>query len=348
MSYVSPEEIAGQPADARSDLFSLGTILYEIVAGHRAFSGSSPTAIMLSIVRDTPVVESDAPALLTSILERALAKEPDRRYQSASEFGGELDSLLEAIGPAVDDTPVEPLSDIALERTAPVNIASDTASSRPTVARFPPTAVAVVTGIALLGVGTVVWLVGQRPPTARPPAADVRPADSSPHQGSSPQGGAPSQPQSAAQLTVTSDPSGAAMEDPVRLTVTGRYPVEILEGTQVISPLNTHHELVLHGLHTVRLRDRNYFLNQTVTIDPHSGAARDITVPPPTSLTIRAAPQFEHCQIWLDGQIVDLIPISARAVAAGNHLLRLKCNDGRTVDRRIELVADTPHVETFR
>jgi eukaryotic-like serine/threonine-protein kinase len=84
-AYMSPEQAEGKPADARSDIFSFGAVLHEMLSGHRAFSGSSAAAIIGAIVyKDPPPLT--APPALQAIVRKCLAKSPDARFQSATDL----------------------------------------------------------------------------------------------------------------------------------------------------------------------------------------------------------------------------------------------------------------------
>ena len=107
-SYLSPEQAQGQPVDARSDIYSLGTVLYEMLAGRPPFTGDSPVSIAYKHVNETPVPPSvhnpDVPARLDAVVMRALAKNPANRYQSAEEFAQDLDRVRR--GQEVQATPL--------------------------------------------------------------------------------------------------------------------------------------------------------------------------------------------------------------------------------------------------
>lgn len=99
--YLSPEQALGVEVDARSDLFAVGSVLYECVAGKPAFSGGSSVEICAEIIRENPPPPSqlnpDVPPELDRIVLKALSKKPDARYQSADEFVGDLDTARSRI-----------------------------------------------------------------------------------------------------------------------------------------------------------------------------------------------------------------------------------------------------------
>jgi Tol biopolymer transport system component len=101
VAYMSPEQAEGKPIDARSDLFSLGVVLYEMATGERPFTGDSSLSILSSIVRDTPKAITEVnpaiPQELARIVRRALAKDPDRRYQTAKDLRNDLVELKAAL-----------------------------------------------------------------------------------------------------------------------------------------------------------------------------------------------------------------------------------------------------------
>jgi hypothetical protein len=96
---MSPEQIAGRPLDGRSDVFSLATVLYESLSGHKPFPGESITTIAYKIVHEEPVpIRALVPALPTGIddwLAKAMAKAPGVRYQRAGELAAALREALE-------------------------------------------------------------------------------------------------------------------------------------------------------------------------------------------------------------------------------------------------------------
>ena len=100
--YMSPEQIEGQPIDGRSDLFSVGAVLFELVAGRPPFDGDSVTAVMMKIVQDEPApdlraVAPDTPAALATAVSRALQKVPDNRYADAAQMAADLHAVRHEI-----------------------------------------------------------------------------------------------------------------------------------------------------------------------------------------------------------------------------------------------------------
>lgn len=121
VQYMAPEQLEGGEADARSDLFSLGCILYEMATGKRAFSGKSRASLEGAILRDTPApissIEATVPPALEHIVLECLAKDPEDRIQSAHDVGLQLQWIAESLskGPA----PAAGLRRVRLRRGLP-------------------------------------------------------------------------------------------------------------------------------------------------------------------------------------------------------------------------------------
>ncbi len=100
--YMSPEQVIGKPLDARTDIFSLGVVLYETLTGKPPFDGDNINAIMYATVNAVPPPPSadntDVPAMLDLIVAKALAKTVDERYQSMSEFAQDLAEVKRVLG----------------------------------------------------------------------------------------------------------------------------------------------------------------------------------------------------------------------------------------------------------
>ncbi len=97
--YMSPEQIEGKPADARSDIFALGAVLYEMVTGKRAFEGKTPASAMAAVLeRDPPPISSVqplAPIALERLIRICLEKDPDERWQTAHDVKLQLRQIIE-------------------------------------------------------------------------------------------------------------------------------------------------------------------------------------------------------------------------------------------------------------
>ena len=104
IAYMSPEQARAQPLDARSDLFSLGTVLYEMVTRQRPFGGEAPGVVLDSLLNATPVplrqVDPTLPAEFEALVDRALQKAPGDRYQAAAELLADLERVRRQLGTA--------------------------------------------------------------------------------------------------------------------------------------------------------------------------------------------------------------------------------------------------------
>jgi Tol biopolymer transport system component len=100
VGYMSPEQVRGQETDHRSDIFSFGMILYEMLAGQRAFNGTSVADLMSAILKEEPAELSETNAkispALDKIVRRCLEKKPERRFQSTSDLAFALEALSSA------------------------------------------------------------------------------------------------------------------------------------------------------------------------------------------------------------------------------------------------------------
>ncbi len=104
--YMSPEQINDREVDSRTDLFSLGVILYELLTGRHPFAADKISTLLNKVINDQPTAlrffRNDLPANLEQVIERALAKDPEQRYQSGLEFAADL-STIGDLGGTEDD-----------------------------------------------------------------------------------------------------------------------------------------------------------------------------------------------------------------------------------------------------
>jgi serine/threonine protein kinase len=94
LAYMAPEQLKGEPADARSDIWALGVVLYELATGKRPFEGQTGFDLTAAILRQPPPpLPSSVPAPLAGVIERCLAKEPGERHQQGSEARAALEAV---------------------------------------------------------------------------------------------------------------------------------------------------------------------------------------------------------------------------------------------------------------
>lgn len=111
-AYMSPEQAAAKPLDARSDVFSFGAVLYELLAGTRAFTGDSTAQILSAVLRDDPG-PLEAPVGLQQIVKRCLAKDPDRRFQTMADVRHALQHLTAPHADLVPSIAVLPFANLS-------------------------------------------------------------------------------------------------------------------------------------------------------------------------------------------------------------------------------------------
>jgi serine/threonine protein kinase len=125
MGYMSPEQVRGQPVDARSDIFSLGSVLYEMATGRRAFTRETPADTMSAILKEDPPGLSgtgiEIPPTLQRIIEHCLEKGPAERFQSARDLAFHLEAVgTTSSASSMDVAPISSARERPLLRTATV------------------------------------------------------------------------------------------------------------------------------------------------------------------------------------------------------------------------------------
>lgn len=177
-AYLSPEQAQGRPVDARSDIYSLGCVLYEMVTGRPPFTGDSPVAVASKQVLEPPTPPSkfnpDVSPELEAVILRALAKNPDNRYASAAELREDLERARRGL--PVEATPVLPAS-ASTQVLGPgprTEVLPAPEPERPR--RWIPV---LVIGLLLAAIGVLLWLfasdiLGGRPrPSPTPKLVEV-------------------------------------------------------------------------------------------------------------------------------------------------------------------------------
>ncbi len=198
--YLSPEQARGETVDARSDLYSAGCLMYELLVGRPPFTGESPVSVAYQHVREAPVPPSQVdPAVgadIDAIVLKALAKEPDDRYQSAREMKADISRVLAGeqatvalAAPSARPAAAVAAADADATRVAPVAAApaaapgllpgsgpDDLAEEEPRRRRTGLVVgliLAIVVVLAALGAGAWWYFNDHQPPAAAPPPAKV-------------------------------------------------------------------------------------------------------------------------------------------------------------------------------
>src|SRR5688572_22602343 len=152
VAYMSPEQAEGKPVDHRTDIFSLGILLYEMATGQRPFQGDTSMSVLSAVLKDQPrpvtELNPSLPSAFSRILKTCLRKDPDRRFQSAKDVRNELETLREELDSGELNRPM---------------IAATTAPSR----RWPVIA-ALVAGVGMIALAAALW---PRSPAAPTPIA---------------------------------------------------------------------------------------------------------------------------------------------------------------------------------
>jgi serine/threonine-protein kinase len=168
-NYMSPEQALGRPLDARSDVFSIGAILYEVITGHRAFDGANLDEILTKVVKTDPPPltewRPDLSPLIGEIVSRALAKNPASRYQTAAQLRNDLAAFAGRPFPPGTSPPGEPVA-------SPARVGL----------HFPGTGPLLATGCAILGLSLcfAFWYWSQRGDAERAAAAAAAAASAAP------------------------------------------------------------------------------------------------------------------------------------------------------------------------
>jgi len=133
-AYMAPEQLSGEGADGRSDLFSLGVILYVMVTGHSPFPGSSATTVCFKVANREPVAASaldmTLPPQIDAVIARAIAKNPDERYQNGAELAQDLRLLQQAYKPGATTASMQAIAAL----TTNLNVRPASMDARPAAA----------------------------------------------------------------------------------------------------------------------------------------------------------------------------------------------------------------------
>lgn len=160
--YMAPEQLAGEEADARSDIFAFGVVLYEMLTGVRAFAGKTKTSLIAAILGGEPRPPSElqplTPASLEHVIAKCLAKDRDDRWQSSADIASEIDWI---------------------SRTSASGVASPVASVRITRRRIMNVALAVSLLLAAVAIAAAIQLARRLSVAEQPVRSELMPADES-------------------------------------------------------------------------------------------------------------------------------------------------------------------------
>jgi serine/threonine-protein kinase len=158
--YVSPEQVTGDPVDARADLYSLGCVMFEMATGRPPFVGDEPAALAYQHAHTTPeradAVVRQVPTALASMIDRLLAKDPADRPESADELRRALETMAASTASDAGDIATQPLPPLPATDVLPVASPPASAAMPP---RQPPRPSSPILWIVWLVAGIVVLLV---------------------------------------------------------------------------------------------------------------------------------------------------------------------------------------------
>jgi eukaryotic-like serine/threonine-protein kinase len=173
VAYMSPEQLRGEMVDARSDLFSLGVVFYEMATGRRAFSGSTTAVVSAAILHDEPpaphTVNAALPPKFEDVILKAIEKDRDLRYQTATELRTDLrrlkrTSASDVVAAVTSDRQV-PRADAAVSDSRIVL----------GVAKRHPVKIAVAAILGVTVVAAAIWGITQNRGASAPPEIDIQP-----------------------------------------------------------------------------------------------------------------------------------------------------------------------------
>jgi eukaryotic-like serine/threonine-protein kinase len=177
LEYMAPEQLEGKEADARTDLFALGVVIYEMATGQKAFEGDSKASVIAKILTAQPppmtTIEPVTPPELDRLVQRCLAKKPEERWQTAAELTAELQETTESVLPKPNKARKREKESSGEAKEAESGAAAPAAIAEPPrlvsrLIRSPIWKVSLVGMLVALTVGTLVlWRVWQRPKVPR-------------------------------------------------------------------------------------------------------------------------------------------------------------------------------------
>ncbi len=348
--YLSPEQLTGKPLDARTDIFSVGVMAYELITGVRPFAGPNISNIIYQILNQDPLPprrrNPSCPELLEAAVLRCLAKDPERRYATVRELAADLKRALAALPTSTSATTSTGAVREELSRassgpeqavTAPTELAARPLQRLPGDAPGPAPrrqrTVLVAAAAAVILVGALGWMLLAGRGSA-PGGAGVRRASSpTPPPLPSPTFAALVLPTPEPTATATPTPAPIAVDlfvDPPSLVeIDGRSLGKVQFVTVHLTP----------GRHRVRQVIEGYRDTATeVEITP-STRRLNLTLPPFGLLTVvqDLGQPTAGVRVFLDGQELGGLPLLERKVAAGERALKVVWPDGGVFEETISI-----------
>jgi serine/threonine-protein kinase len=345
--YLAPEQLAGKPLDARTDLFSLGVMAYEMVTGVRPFAGPNLSNVIYQILNQAPVAphdrNRDCPERLERTILRALAKEPERRFPGVREFAQDLKLVLSELPPApsgrrLDTTTAIVREELALvtrqpraDLTAPTQLAARPLEHLPTAPAtqagttrhgaalrwFP------VAGVVLLAAALGTWIVGRshgKTPSADSLLANTRTPAALP-----------------SPVPTPAPPTPIPTAAPLTVRLTAYPPAEIDVDGVPLGLVSTKELQLTPGEHRFRQRIAGYREQTSVATIDASRTEVALRLPPYGNLSVfnDFGVPVRGTVVALDGRDIGSLPIQEKKVSAGEHTLVVRWNDGREARQEI-------------
>ncbi len=356
--YLAPEQLTGRPLDARTDLFSLGVMAYEMLTGARPFAGPNISNVIYQILnQDPPSVRSrnpQCPESLSRAVMKALAREPDKRYASVRQFSTVLKEILAAI---TTDRKSQPPTVTGVVRLALAQEASGDAGSRGDLAATPlrhlsaETVVTTPPGrrrrlllpllLLAAAAGGAAWWLLAAPPAAGPLAGALLPRPTpTPTPTPTPPPTPTPLPTPTPVPTAAPRPVSLFVDPPSHVEVDGRSLGRIASETVELTP----------GEHTIVQTIDGYqskVWHVTVTDDT---TRIPLTLPPYGVLSVVQdfGVPIQGATVHLDGTDIGPLPLLDRKVAVGAHELRVVWPSGAEYRGEVRITAATQKRVTVR